>query len=147
MLDDDSKALALDHLRVFPLDHVGVARLLGVELNQFLEFRGLHINEFKQVEDESFSLLEHLCMMSALGQPLPEEYKDFDFAKAKWVLQCRKGWATTKNVRSLDDEKPKAKPNGYAEKLLDKHLTNPSLYDESDREGTILSREIRRKLQ
>lgn len=145
--DMDTKEKALDYLRKHPLDYNGAAKLLEMGFLEFMEFRGLHLSEFMAVEEETYNLIEHLTMLQALGQELPEEYANFDFQKARFVLQCRKGWnATTKVQRVGEDKKPKSR--GMGKKMLDDYFNKSKIGVTEDEGGIeILSETKRRNLQ
>lgn len=148
MDNDRKKELALNHLRTHPMDYNGCAKLLNMEYLEFLEFRGMHVQEFQNVEDATINLLEHLCMMKAMGQTLPAKYEDFDFQQAKWVLQCRGkgGWSTTTKVQNVSQAAPQA--TGKGKVILDRYFDKTGkTKDEKEAGVTILSETARRNLQ
>ena len=145
MDNDEKKQLALSYLQDNPLDYTGAAELLGVSFIDFMEFRGLYLKEFQEVEDKIFNLLEHLCMMTALGQPLPAQYADFDFQKARWILGCRRGWSVANKMVRVPTVAPE--PTGEGKRLVDEYFSKGKLGDNDGSRIEILSETKRRDMQ
>jgi len=135
----------LEHLRSHPLDYTGCAKILDMEFLEFMELRGLHLKRFMEVEEESYNILEHLVMMDAMGQELPEKYKNYDFQKARHVLACRKGWNATSKIQRVP-VKP-AEPTGKGKQLVDDYLSKKKIGDMDGTGIKILSTTARRNMQ
>ena len=144
MDNNEKKDKALEHLLEHPFDYNGCAELLGFGLLEFLEFRGMFVAEFQEIEERTYSLMEHLCMLGALGLELPEKYKDFNFQHAKWILKCKKNWSETQKVQNVPAPNPI--PSGKGQELLEKYFDDKG--EVSDGDGvSILSETARRNLQ
>lgn len=141
---NDKKEEALEHLRNHPMDYNGAARIMEMEMDEFLVFRGLYLKEFHNAEDGPFNWMEHLCMLKALGQPMPEGYEDFDFNKAMKILQCKRGWSATTKVERVPVKQPES--TGEGKRLIEEYFSKQENED-GDGEVTILSETERRNLQ
>lgn len=118
---EDLRDKALAHLRTYPLDHKGAALMLGLKFNIFLELRQEYIEDFKEVENEYYSLLSHLLALKAAGKPLPDEHKDFDKGLAMKILERRLSseWG---NKKTVINQKAAPEPNGFGQKKVEEFL-------------------------
>lgn len=143
MSTPEKRKECLAYLTQHPLDYAGCAQIMGMTYLQFMEYRGLYLSEFMEVEERVYNLLEHLVMMATLGQPLPEEYKDFNFQRARWVLQCRRGWSVAAKAERQPNKSPE--PTGEGKRLIDEYFARGAIGDEGGVE--IFSMSKRRDVQ
>jgi len=143
-MNENKKQEALEYLSTHPLDYAGCAEIMNMTYLQFMEYRGMYLHEFMEVEERTYNLLEHLVMLATLGQPLPDEYKDFNFQRARWVLQCRRNWSVAAQ-KAPREPKRTAESSGEGKRLIDEYFSKGVIGDESG--VKILSAGKRRDVQ